>query len=83
MHQGTYRFNSMNDTIHIDEKLFFISKKRKSYYPTDNEEVPHFAVPNVNHITKVLFLVAAGRPRYDPHSRWEAGFLAVRGDGGA
>ncbi|ETI57328.1 hypothetical protein F443_00364 [Phytophthora nicotianae P1569] len=73
---GTYRFNSMNDTIHIDEKWFYISKKRKAYYLTDNEEVPHFAVPNVNHLTKVPFLVAVGRPRYDPHSRtWFDGKL--------
>ncbi|ETI34365.1 hypothetical protein L915_18534 [Phytophthora nicotianae] len=27
---GSYRFNSMNDTIHNDEKWFYLSKKRKS-----------------------------------------------------
>ncbi|ETM97655.1 hypothetical protein PPTG_20107 [Phytophthora nicotianae INRA-310] len=27
---GSYRFNSMNDTIHNDEKWFYLWKKRKS-----------------------------------------------------
>lgn len=55
----------MYDTIHIDEKWFFLYKTATSYILTASEKPPHIECHNKRYITKVMFLAAVARPRYD------------------
>ncbi|KAI9071639.1 hypothetical protein K1719_046393 [Acacia pycnantha] len=58
-------FRSMHNIIHIDEKWFYMTKKKENYYLGASEEDPHRTCKNKNFITKVMFLVALARPRFD------------------
>ncbi|XP_058725786.1 uncharacterized protein LOC131597088 [Vicia villosa] len=58
-------FKSMNNIVHIDEKWFYMSQKTKNYYLLANEDDPYRTCKNKNYITKVMFLVAVAKPRFD------------------
>ncbi|XP_057443966.1 uncharacterized protein LOC130736137 [Lotus japonicus] len=58
-------FKSMNNIIHIDEKWFYMSKKSNNYYLLPHEEEPYRTCKSKNFITKVMFLAAIARPRFD------------------
>ncbi|XP_057418948.1 uncharacterized protein LOC130713174 [Lotus japonicus] len=58
-------FKSMNNIIHIDEKWFYMSKKSNNYYLLPHEEEPYRTCKSKNFITKVMFLAAIVRPRFD------------------
>jgi hypothetical protein len=53
---GVVRFQDMFDGVDVDEKRF---------YQTSEKE-PHRTISHKNHITKVMFLCAQARPRWDP-----------------
>ncbi|XP_058745183.1 uncharacterized protein LOC131617899 [Vicia villosa] len=59
------KFKSMHNVVHIDEKWFYISKKSPNYYLLANEVDPYRTCKNKNYISKVMFLVAVARPRFD------------------
>lgn len=73
---GIVRFKDMFDRVDIDEKWFFQTTDGKTYIMTagevddDGEEVtekePHRTISHKNHITKVMFLCAQARPRFNP-----------------
>ncbi|CAN0068137.1 unnamed protein product, partial [Pylaiella littoralis] len=50
---------------HIDEKWFYIWQNGQKYYLYTDEEVPTRKVQHKSHITKVMFLAAVARPRFD------------------
>ncbi len=54
------------DVVHVDEKMFVITRKRQNYYVTPFEEVPERAVKNSQYPIQVMFVVAYARPRYYP-----------------
>jgi hypothetical protein len=58
-------FHSFYDHVHIDEKWFFVSEKSLRVYLASDEEIPQLDTINKDHITKVMFLCAIARPRYD------------------
>ena len=71
-------FKDFYDRVDIDEKWFFLSRENETYiliaddeneeWDDDNsggEENPTRRVRNKNHITKVMFLCAQARPRWD------------------
>lgn len=58
-------FKSMHNTIHIDEKWFYMTKKSKNYYLLPEEDEPHGTCKSKKIIAKVIFLVALTRPRFD------------------
>lgn len=58
-------FKGMYNIIHIDEKWFYMTKKTEKYYLLPDEEDPMRTCKSKNFITKVMFLVALGRPRFD------------------
>ncbi|XP_058782995.1 uncharacterized protein LOC131657639 [Vicia villosa] len=58
-------FKSMHNIIHIDEKWFYMTKKSANYYLLENEDEPYCTCKNKNFISKVMFLVAVARPRFD------------------
>ncbi|DAZ93780.1 TPA: hypothetical protein N0F65_008047 [Lagenidium giganteum] len=55
----------MYDTVHVDEKWCYIQKVSSTFILTEDEDTPHISCPNKRYITKVMFLAAVARPRYD------------------
>ena len=72
------RFKDMMDYIHIDEKWFNLTTKSKKYYLLPSEEKPYRACKSTKFITKVMFLAAVARPRWN-HSKnqWFDGKLGI------
>ena len=77
---GVTKFKDMMDRVDVDEKWFFQTADARSYILTcgdvneaddegvqDQEAEPHRTVRHKNHITKVMFICAQARPRWDPH----------------
>ncbi|KAH9147093.1 hypothetical protein AeRB84_009211 [Aphanomyces euteiches] len=62
------RFADMMDTVHVDEKWFFLKRTKTKYYLWHDEEEPLRETKSKNFITKVMFLVAVARPRIDQDS---------------
>ena len=58
-------FKGMHNTIHIDEKWFFITRGTHRYYLTPQEADPHRSCKNKKYITKVMFMCAVCRPMYN------------------
>ncbi|KAG3159177.1 hypothetical protein PI126_g7513 [Phytophthora idaei] len=58
-------FNNMYDTIHVDEKQFYLTAVRRRYYLLPGEEAPHRQVRSKRFITKVMMLAAMARPRWN------------------
>ena len=59
------KFADRFNIVHIDEKWFDLSKKTETYYMLTDEEEPHRTCKSKSFITKVMFLVAVARPRFD------------------
>ena len=55
-------FRSMHNIVHIDEKWFSMTKRKRNYYLLPDEEDPER--PAKNSIGKVMFLTAVARPRF-------------------
>ena len=61
------RVSNMYDTVHIDEKWFYMTREKRNYYVLRDEPVPYRAVQSKKFITKVMFMAAVARPRHDHH----------------
>ncbi|GMF25502.1 unnamed protein product [Phytophthora lilii] len=61
-------FAEMYDTIHVDEKLFYMTAVKRRYYLLPGEEAPHQQVRSKRFITEVMMLAAVARPRWDAAS---------------
>jgi len=57
------------DHVHIDEKWFFVTEKSLRVYLAADEEIPELDTINKDHITKVMFLCAIARPRFDENGQ--------------
>ncbi|KAG2764654.1 hypothetical protein Pcac1_g23823 [Phytophthora cactorum] len=68
VHPNALLFNNMHDTIHVDEKLFYLTAVRRRYYLLPGEEAPHRQVHSKRFITKVMMLAAVERPRWNTAS---------------
>ncbi|KAI3921350.1 hypothetical protein MKW92_016849 [Papaver armeniacum] len=55
----------MYNVIHIDEKWFYMTKSSENYYLHPEEIEPHRTCQSKRYITKVMFLAAVTRPRFD------------------
>jgi hypothetical protein len=62
-------FGNMQNIVHIDEKWFNMTKKRRHYYLLPEELDPERTVQNKNSIRTVMFLTAVTRPRYDANGK--------------
>jgi hypothetical protein len=51
------------DTVHIDEKWFYLDKAKRKTYLAENEEIPYRQQKNKQFVEKVMFLCAVARPR--------------------
>lgn len=63
------KFKEMFNMVHVDEKWFYLTKIKKKFYLVPEEEIPHRTVQSKRFITKVMFLTAVARPRWDPHRK--------------
>jgi hypothetical protein len=86
---GVVRFKDMFDRVDVDEKWFYQTSDGKNCILTaaehdqmegDHEKEPHRTISHKNHNTKVMFLCAQARPRWDPHKHtilgWQDWYLA-------
>jgi hypothetical protein len=62
-------FNNMQNIVHIDEKWFDMTKRKRTYYLLPKETDPERSVQNKNIIGKVMFLCAVTRPRFDANGK--------------
>ena len=58
-------FSRMTDYVHLDEKWFYLNKASEKYLLGNNEVSPAWHGKSRRSITKVMFLVAVARPRFD------------------
>lgn len=59
------QFMDMYNIIHVDEKWFYMTKKKENYYLLSSEDEPHRTCKSKNFVDKVMFLAAVARPRFD------------------
>ncbi|KAE8886581.1 hypothetical protein PF005_g8050 [Phytophthora fragariae] len=64
--RDTMLYDKMLDTVHVDEKLFYITQPTRRFLLLPGEEAPIRRLRSKRYITKVMFLAAVGRPRFDP-----------------
>ena len=57
--------------VFVDEKWFWISKDNARYLLLADEELPTRRVRHKKYMTKVMFLCAQARPRWDYHKHWD------------
>ena len=62
---NTSKFENMEDLIHIDEKWFYLTKDGQHFIIAVDEEEPYRHVQHKSFLTKIMFLCAVARPRYD------------------
>ena len=60
-----HKIHHFEDFVHIDKKWFYICQNGQKYYLYTDEELPTRKVRHKSHITKVMFLAAVARPRFD------------------
>ena len=64
-----HHFHGFYDSIHLDEKWFFLREKQlRLYMATDEEQGPERFIKNKDHITNVMFLCAIACLHYDNNS---------------
>ncbi|KAL7564246.1 hypothetical protein ACA910_012273 [Epithemia clementina (nom. ined.)] len=72
------KFKDMMEYIHVDEKWFYLSKDKERYYLAYGEDIPYRHVKHKSHITKVQFLCAIARPRFDVQKNsWFDGKIGI------
>ena len=59
---NTIKFRNMHNTVHIDEKWFYITKGAQRYYLAPGEVEPHRTCQNKRFISKIMFMCAVTRP---------------------
>ncbi|KAE9073614.1 hypothetical protein PF005_g10442 [Phytophthora fragariae] len=62
----THLFDDMEDVVHVDEKLFYLSKVKRRCVLLPDEPKPVIRLKSKRHIPKVMVLAAVARPRHDP-----------------
>ena len=72
------KFSEMYDTVHIDEKFFYIDKVNKSFILAPGEEIPHRTCKNKRFILTIMFAAAVARPRFNTaKNQWFTGLLGI------
>ncbi|RHZ32931.1 hypothetical protein DYB37_004356 [Aphanomyces astaci] len=61
---GAKYFDDMYDTVHVDEKWFFMTRLQKKVYGAIGEKIKQRACKSKHHLLKVMFLTAVARPRW-------------------
>ncbi|KAM0831104.1 hypothetical protein ACQ4PT_065768 [Festuca glaucescens] len=58
-------FKGSFNKVHLDEKIFYRTRKTQKMYLSNREEAPKRECKHKNHIQQIMFLSAMARPRYD------------------
>ena len=75
---NTSKFENMEDLIHIDEKWFYLTKDGQRFIIVMDEEEPYRHVQHKSFLTKIMFLCAVARPRYDTNKNtWFDGKIGI------
>ena len=68
----------MEDLIHIDKKWFYLKKDGQCFIIAADEEEPYRHVQHKSFLTKIMFLCAVARPRYDTRrNTWFDGKIGI------
>ncbi|XP_057768738.1 uncharacterized protein LOC130988793 [Salvia miltiorrhiza] len=62
---GMRKFQTMFNTIHIDEKWFYLTKTKDRYYLMPDEKEPYRSCKSKRFILKIMFASAIARPIID------------------
>uniref|UniRef100_A0AAW1M2U1 Transposase n=1 Tax=Saponaria officinalis TaxID=3572 RepID=A0AAW1M2U1_SAPOF len=62
---GNLIYDAMYDVVHIDEKFFYKTRTTQKYYLLPNEPQPHRTCQSKRFISKIMFMAAVAKPRYD------------------
>ena len=74
----TSKFEHMEDLIHIDEKWFYLTKDGQRFIIVADEAEPYRHVQHKSFLTKIMFLCAVARPRYDMNKNtWFDGKIGI------
>ena len=63
--QTRYMYKDMMGDIHVDEKWFKLTQKTRQFILGKNEKKPTRQSKNSQNITKIMFLCAQARPRWN------------------
>ena len=63
--QEQHKQVNMEDLIHVDKKWFYLTKDGQRFIIAADEEEPYRHVQHKSFLTKIMFLCAVARPRYD------------------
>ena len=75
---NTSKFETMEDLNHIDEKWFYLTKDGQRFIIAADEEEPYRHVQHKSFLTKIMFLCAVARPRYDTRrNAWFDGKIGI------
>ena len=76
--QDPSKYQDMHDHIHLDEKWFFLTQEKEHYLLVSGEKNPKRCIKHKSHITKVLFLCAVARLRFNMSvNSWWDGKLGI------
>ena len=66
------------DLIHIDKKCFYLTKDGQRFIIAADKEEPYMHVQHKSFLTKLMFLCAVARPRYDTNKNaWFDGKIGI------
>ena len=75
---NTSKFENMEDLIQIDEKWFYLTKDGQRFIIAVDEEEPYRHVQHKSFLTKIMFLCAVARPRYNMNKNaWFDGKIGI------
>ena len=74
----TSKFEHMEDLIHIDKKWFYLMKDGQCFIIAADEAEPYRHVQHKSFLTKIMFLCAVARPRYNTNmNAWFDGKIGI------
>jgi hypothetical protein len=65
----SFLFRDMENSIHIDEKWFYMIKSNVRCYLFHSEKLPYRPVKSKRSMVKVMFLTCIARPRFDKEGK--------------
>jgi hypothetical protein len=73
------KYKTFYNEVHVDEKWFYLVRDNARYYLTPNKPLPRTkTAQHKSHITKVMFLCALARPRYNNTTcQWFDGLIGI------
>ena len=75
---NTSKFENMEDLIHIDKKWFYLKKDGQRFIIVVDKEEPYRHVQHKSFLTKIMFLCAVARLRYDTNKNaWFDGKIGI------